>query len=245
MSNVRFDFSGQFFLVTGVSSGIGAEVAAELLQAGAVVLGIARHTALAVQRFRSFGERFVPAELDVTDTKAMESALQGFCAAHGRLSGFVHCAGMTELMPLRVWRTEPARQIMEVNLWAGVELLKLASRKRYVMPAASHVFVSSVSAQRGQMALAAYSASKGALEAMVRCVSLELAGRQQRVNSVCLGWIEGTRMTTEKLAGSSFAAPPLGQGVPADAAGAVLFLLSDRTRWMTGTNLVMDGGYLA
>lgn len=241
MQDLTFDFSGKAFLVTGASSGIGQETVRELLRSGAAVLGLARHMESVVEQ--DFPERLTVVNADVMDSEAVEAAVSSFVGKQGRLSGMVHAAGMTQLVPLRAWHAEAAKHLMDVNFWAGVSLLKLVSQKRYAVEGASHVFLSSVSAHHGQAGMLDYSASKGAVEAMVRSAAQELARRKQRVNSVCFGWIEGTRMTsdTDNIVGESL----LGNGRPEDAAGIIQFLLSDASRWITGSNLIADGGYLS
>ncbi len=244
MGNLRFDFTGQNFVVTGASSGIGHETARELLESGASVLGLARHMREHQEAFASFGERFRGQDVDVTEEETLKSALHAFVEEKGMLSGSVHAAGITGLMPLRVWRKEELQRMMDVNLWAGMSLLKLASGKKLSLPGASHVFLSSVSAHKGQPGLGIYAATKGALEAMVRGSALELLPRRQRVNSLCLGWVD-TPMTRESGVDAKGVEAPLGNGMPEDAAGLALFLLSDRAKWVTGSTFTMDGGYMA
>ena len=241
MGSAQFDFSGQGFIVTGASSGIGHETARMLLASGANVLGLARHMTERQGELAAFGERFVPRDVDVTEDGALSSAIEEFVADRGPVSGSVHGAGMAALLPLRVWQRQELERMMTVNLWAGMSLLKLASHKKRSLPGASHVFLSSVSAHRGQPGLGIYAATKGALEAMVRTACLELTPRRQRVNSICLGWVD-TPMTKES--GSAGVEAPLGVGEPKDAASLALYLLSDSARWVTGANFVVDGGYL-
>mgnify|MGYP003590290939 CR=1 FL=1 len=242
--DVTFDFTGKNFVVTGASSGIGFELVRELLEAGANVLGLSRHMTEGLPAFAGLAGNLVGIDADVTDEAALERAIAGFVKDYGPLHGCVHSAGRGRLIPIRVWNANKAREMMELNFFAGMSLLKIASRRKYSAEAASYLYISSVSAERGQMGLGDYSATKGALESMVRCAALETAGRRQRVNSVCLGWLD-TPLTRSSGADSKVEEVPLGQGTPADAAGLMLFLLSDRARWITGSNFVMDGGYLA
>lgn len=241
---VTFDFTNQNFVVTGASSGLGKEITLELLSAGANVLGLARHMTKASADFGNTSGNLMPVDADVMDESALDAAIAGFVKSYGPIAGCVHSAGMASLLPIKVWNLERARETMDVNLWAGMSLLKLVSKKKYSAGEASHVYISSVSAKRGQKGLSVYSATKGALESMVRCAALELSAKKQRVNSVCFGWID-TPLTSTAGADSKMEEVPLGTGTPADAAGLVLFLLSDRARWITGSNFVMDGGYLA
>ncbi len=240
--NVTFDFSGQNLLVTGASSGIGRETARELLEAGATVMGIARHFPESDELTEEYPGRWVPMKADVTDLATVEEVVTAFVAKHGKLSGCVHSAGMAVLLPVNVWDHEQAKRVMDVNLWAGEALLKLLWKRKYHEVGFSHVFISSVSAQKGQKGLSIYAASKAAVESLVRTAAQELAVKGQRVNSVCLGWIEtGMTRDTENDVPPS----PLGSGRTEDAVGMILYLLSDRARWITGANFIIDGGYLA
>ena len=239
---VTFDFGGQNFLVTGASSGIGRATAKELLASGATVLGLARHFP-AADELAAYADRWQPRSVDVTDYAALSQAVDDFATGCGKFSGSVHAAGTAVLTPVNVWNHEQARAVTEVNVWAAGSLLKLMWKRKYHTDNFSHVFISSVSAHRGQKGLGVYGAGKAALEALVRTAAQELSGKGQRVNSVCLGWIEHTGMTRD--AETVVPTAPLGGGTVADAAGIILFLLSDRARWITGANLVADGGYLS
>lgn len=243
MSEISFDFSERRFLVTGASSGIGYETAQELLQNGATVLCLSRHISTKKEAFAQFGERFAYADVDVTDTDAVNQALLKFTAQYGLLNGTVQAAGLTQMMPLQVWNCQRARQLMDLNLWACIGLLQAASKKKVAAPGASHVLISSVSAHRGQLGLLDYGASKAALEAAMRSAAIELARKKQRVNCVCLGWVEHTGMT--ESAETKVEAAPLRAGKTEDAAAAIQFLLSKGSDWITGTSLLADGGFLA
>ena len=118
-------------------------------------------------------------------------------------------------------------------------------------PGASVVFMSSVSAQHGRPGMAAYAAAKAAVEGAVRALAVELAPRQIRVNAIAAGGVH-TPMNAQAVANLSegsadayAAAHPLGLGQPDDVASAALFLLSAAARWITGTVMVVDGGYSA
>ena len=236
-----FDFSGNNFLVTGASSGIGLATVKSLLTAGAAVLGISRHATAVAEKFT--GYNFVAADVDVTDEEAVRETLDGFVANRGCLSGCVYAAGQASMLPVKVWHSAKINELLSVNVVAAMTLLKLTSSRKYSLDKASHVFISSVSAHRGEPALGAYSATKGAVEAMVKTAALELAKRGGRVNSACFGWLP-TNMTADTDSVMNGDVIPLGAGTTDDAAGLILFLLSEKARWITGANIVMDGGYL-
>ena len=240
--DVKFNLSGKNFVVTGASSGIGYQTTVELLESGAKVLAIARHMSNCQSLKERFAEQIYIADVDVNDQGLLCKAIEGFVEWAGKIDGSVHCAGLAKMLPLNVWNLNSAQEMMRVNLWSGMALLKLLARKKYSNQGASYVYISSVSAHKGQKGMSIYSATKAALEASVRCLAQELASKMYRVNSVCLGWVE-TNMTKDVDN-----IPPqtlLGTGQPEDAAGIILFLLSSRAKWITGSNFVVDGGYLS
>jgi len=144
-------------------------------------------------------------------------------------------------------------EIFSVNVIAGFELAKIISKKKYInKEGASFIFISSVFGIISQPAIVAYSSSKGALISGAKSISLELASKKIRVNCISPGQIESTRMTEsifDKLSKEEkkkrIEMYPLGLGKPEDIANACAFLLSDASRWITGINLVVDGGYSA
>ena len=139
-----------------------------------------------------------------------------------------------------------------MNVIAGIELARTIIKKKYISSVgASLVYIASVMGINGQPGKTAYSASKGALIAAVRSMALELAPNNIRVNAVSPGVVD-TPMSQKLFSEIPQAAQqavismhPLGIGRPDDIAQACLFLLSDASRWITGTNLIIDGGYSA
>lgn len=248
MSKVNFDFTGENYVVTGASSGMGRQVALELAQAGAKVLAVARREDKLLELQAECEGRIFIAPLDVCDGEKLENAIKVFVEAHGKLSGGVHAVGITNITPLKSYDKVQALKIMEVNFWSGMDILQLITKKRYSNEGTSFVLFSSVAAVYSPKGMFVYSASKAAIEAAIRSVSKEISMRGQRINSIMPGWVE-TGMTDELGVVSNkseiVAHEILGVGVPDDVSGMVLFLLSDRARWITGTSIAVDGGFLA
>lgn len=243
MGEIKFDFSDQNYIVTGASSGMGREIACELAEAGANVLAVARRGDV-LSDLAKQTPHIVPGEADVTDIEALRALIDAFKDRYGKFHGCVHAAGFCEYSVLRGYAAAQAASMMETSFWAGIHLVQLLHRKAYTWDGASFVLFSSVAAHNGKRGLFAYSAAKAAVSNAVRSLSGELAKRRLRINAISPG--RALTPLTEAMDESEYAARyVLGEGQPKDVSGAVLFLLSDRAGWITGTDLVVDGGFLA
>lgn len=240
-------------LVTGASSGIGRETALLLGKLGARVILVARnqerlqHT---MNDMHGQGHIIVPADLnEIPDTNRW---LVEIVEKVGPLSGLVHCAGVHRLVPVRFITEHALDELMKTNVYSALSLARSIRQKgAYVPSQTSIVFISSVMAVVGQPGAAIYSGTKGALLAAGRSLALELAPQGIRVNCVLPGQVD-TPMTArqqEMLGEKNFAQieqmHPLGIGTALDVAYACAFLLGEMGRWITGTGLVVDGGYTA
>ena len=120
-------------------------------------------------------------------------------------------------------------------------------KKKLLNPYASLVFISSISALTGTPATMLYAASKSAINAMVRVLAIELSKQKVRVNTICPGIVRtpmiGNTNIDENVFLEQESLYPLGLGTPEDVANAVLFHLSDMSRWLTGNTMILDGGY--
>ena len=248
MSKVAFDFSDERYVVTGASSGIGRQITLDLAAAGATVLGIARNVERLNEVRGHFPENIFVASVDVCDKAALENAIKNFVAEKGKLNGGVHAAGIVDLTSLKNFKPEVAEKIMQVSFWAGVDFVKIITKSKYAVNGTSTVLFSSTAAIDNARGMFAYSAAKSAVNSFVKTVSKEIAIRNHRINSVMPGFVN-TAMSESTdwwhKVKSTLDATLLGAGDPSDVSGAVLFLLSDGARWITGTNLVVDGGLLA
>lgn len=248
MGQVSYDFTGERFVVTGASSGMGKTVAEELASSGAIVLAIARRKELLIKMEEAFPGHIVPGVLDVCDSKALSNTISSFVSSYGKLSGAVHAAGIFSSTPLRAYDELEARKVMDISFWAGIRLMQIVNKKKNAEEGCSSVLFSSVAATIGEKSNFAYSSAKIAMQAAVRSIAKEIYPRKNRINTVSPGWVhtEMTRYEEENTQVSSkfYDWHLLGIGEPKDVSGMVLFLLSDRARWITGTDIAVDGGYL-
>jgi len=246
-------FSGRRVVVTGASSGIGRACALELSRHGARVILIGRNEAtLAETRALLSGTEHEVVTLDLSDTDRVSGEIARVADRAGRLYGLCHAAGTTATQPLAATTPEMLRSLMGVTVIAGLELARAITRRTVMEEdGGSLVFVSSVYGRVGVPGETGYSASKGAIAAAVRSMAIELARRRIRVNTVSPGLVK-TPMTDRALEVLSpeqveaiVSKHPLGTGTPADVARAVVFLLAPANEWITGADLVVDGGYSA
>lgn len=245
---------GRHYLITGASSGIGYSSATLLHRLGAT-LSLVDRDGDGLDGLRASlgaGDDVQVHVADLADIAAIDGLVARCVDAGGRLNGVVHCAGIQLIAPVRALQLEGWRRLFAVNTEAGLALGKaMASKKVYAGEHGSIVYLSSVMGSVGSAGAIPYSMSKAALNGLARSLALELAPRRVRVNCIAPGFVQTPLFDrTEKLwdEGQRKAVEdqhPLGFGQPEDIANAVAFLLADTGRWITGSVMVVDGGYLA
>ena len=249
MSRVIYDFSNENFVVTGASSGMGRQVVVELVAAGANVLAIARNEARLQELQYQYPNNISVVALDVCDSEKMENAIKNFVGKNGKLHGGVHAAGINNFIPLKTYDGVLANKIMDTSFWAGVEFTRIVTKAKYANKGISVVLFSSVCAQSDEKGMFAYASAKAAVNACVKSIAKEINTKGHRINSIMPGWVENSTMTTSVDGmidqNSLIEKHLLGLAKPDNVTGMVLFLLSDRGSWITGSNIAVDGGYLA
>lgn len=248
MGSIRFDFKGENYVVTGASSGMGRQLSLELAQSGARVLAVARHEEKLCKLQAQFPNNIFAAALDVRDNEKMEHIIKSFVKVNGKLQGGVHAAGINNFTPLKTYDRELAGNIMNVSFWAGIELIRLITNSKYGNRGMSIVLFSSVCAKSSEKGMFAYAAAKSAINGCLGSLAKELCIKGDRINSIMPGWVNGSAMTSDldgiidqKILKKNHL---LGLAEAQDVTGMVLFLLSERARWITGTSIVVDGGFL-
>lgn len=241
------NFIGKTIIVTGAGSGIGGETAIILSQQGAkVVMLDLNEEGLNKTLAAMTGLGHIIRICDLTNFDALPALVKDIVKMTGAVDGFVHCAGVSSRKPLNVLKAKGFQKVMDVNFYSFVELARILTKKEYMNDGSSIVVMSSVSSIRGYKAKSEYCVSKAAVDAFVRCMALELANRRIRVNSVMPAEVltplaQKAREINEAVGASNFNAP-LGPSEPCEVANTIAFLLSDATRTITGTSIIIDGG---
>jgi len=250
MATNPMDLTGKRILVTGASSGIGRDTAILLSQLNAQVAITGRDETRLNRTLQALeGTGHVASVFDF----ANEGLLPWFqtVAAEGPFHGLVDAAGVQSTMSVKMMSEQKIASLMRTNVASALLLARAFSQRSAHTRPASMVFLSSVTSIVGKPAVSLYAASKGAVTAMTKSLALELVPDQIRVNCVAPAFVqtEMSEQLRESLLPEQFAAieaaHPMGLGTTLDVAYAVAFLLSDASRWITGTNLVVDGGYTA
>ena len=236
----------KLIIVTGAGSGIGRETSRVLAEQGATVIMMDVNTEGLAETAAIGGEHCHPMTIDLTNAAAVAEAVAKIVEEHGKLDGLVHCAGISSRKPLNVLSKEGFSKVMDVNFYSFVELVKQCAKRKHINDGASIVVMSSISSIRGYKAKTEYCVSKAAVDAFVRCMALELADRRIRVNSVMAAEVltplaQKARELNESI-GVTNMESPLGPSEPYEVANTIAFLLSDATKTITGTSLLIDGG---
>ena len=236
---------GKTVLITGASSGIGKGVAIACAAEGARCILVARNAArLAEVKTLCVGDGHLLEIVDVSDALALRSLVERV----PNIDGLVQCAGIGDNQtPLKFLTEEFIDELLAVNLKAPILLLALLERKKKLNKGSSVVMMSSMSSFFATAAHSLYGATKGGLTAFVKGAALDLAAKKIRVNSIAPAMvntplIDFSSLTQEQIEANKAKYPLKRYGEPEDVANAALYLLSDASSWMTGQQIVLDGG---
>lgn len=239
-----FSLDGKTFLVTGASSGIGRGIAVTCSKMGAKVIVNGRNVSKLQETIRQMeAEENQMMAGDLTD----DTALKELVSSLPKLDGVVHCAGMGQRIPCKDLQKVHVDQVMDVNFKAPVMLQAELLRQKKINKAASIVFIASIASGSPSAGNSIYSASKGAIISYANCLAIELAPRNIRVNCIspAMVWTDLILCdgTDEELLKEDEQKYPLKRyGRPEDIANLAVYMLSDASAWMTGSNVKISGG---
>ena len=240
----KFSLSGKTILVTGASSGIGRGIAIACAEQGALVVLTGRNVSRLEETLRMMCdvEKHCIIPADLTDAKQRQALVEQV----PELDGFVQCAGVMNRVPCKSIGQEDIDAVFAPNVEAPMLLQAELLQERKIKKGASIVYMASIAARSAVAGNALYSASKAALIAYAKCLSLELAPRQIRVNCIspAMVWTDLALVgaTREELEQDQLKYPLKRYGQPEDIAGLAIYLLSDVSGWMTGGCVEITGG---
>lgn len=243
---------GRRFLVTGSTGTIGKSVVSSLAKEGAVCVVHGR-SSKAVKKVLDgmHGEGHDGISADLTSQEAVDEVVDFSANRLGGIDGVVHCAGKHLLSSVKTVELDELSNLFEINISSGIMIARSFRRRGISMHGGSLVFLGSVTGLVGDVGNSAYAASKGAVISMTRSLALELARDGIRVNSISAGALKSGMLirSRDKNSGPSRLLEetdyPLGLGNGQDVANCALFLLSERSSWITGANIAVDGGFTA
>lgn len=246
MTQNPFGLTFKNILVTGATSGIGKSTAIECSNLGANVFALGRNA----QRMQETMEKLevgqhVSLLADITNSGELEKILDTLPS----LDGIVHSAGIVKTVPFQFINQSDFYSLFETNFFAATFLTQYLLKKKKLNRKCSIVFISSISGNLCSFpGNSMYSATKGAINGLIKGMALELASKEIRVNSVQPGMIatdllkEGV-ISEDQIREDMQKYPLKRYGKPEEVAYAVIYLLSDASQWVTGSNLLIDGGY--
>ena len=241
---MKFNLHNHRVLITGASSGIGRACAIEASAMGALCILVGRNPNKLEETASLCKTDAEIIECDITQYDALKKSISQI----PKLDGVVHCAGITHPRPIKFLKPEHVHKIFEINYTAPVLLTSLLLQADKINEGASFVFMSSVSSQHPYFGGSMYVSSKAALEAFSKSLAIECAPRKIRSNVVRPGLVNTRMLEETKDAGTEENFQdyekmyPLGFGEPEDVANAVCYFLSKEAKWITGSELKMDGG---
>ena len=241
----QFGLQNKTILITGASSGIGRACALECAKSGANLILSGRNESKLDEVSKDCGGLIVAEDLSSSQGVAnLVDCIQN-------VDGIVHAAGIVKPFPVSFVGEKHIREIQNINFNAPVELTSTLLRKKKINNGASIVFISSISSSFPYKGGAVYTAFKAALETYSKVVALEYAHKNIRSNCIKAALVntrvleETVNSLPEELLENHKKKYLLGFGEPEDVANAALYLLSEASRWVTGTNLIIDGGLTA
>jgi NAD(P)-dependent dehydrogenase (short-subunit alcohol dehydrogenase family) len=238
--------SGKTILITGASSGIGRQTAIMAAQAGASLILTARDE-IRLQQTKETMKFADKVQLIMGDL-TLDQYRNALVSSLPELDGIVHCAGIVGPLPVKFITQTDIDRMFAINYHAPVNLTSLLLRKKKIRNGASLVFMSTIATRNPYFGGALYSGAKAALEAYAKTLSLEMQPKGIRSNCIMAGLVETPMIENpseqnmqEEALKRYLTRYPLGIGKPEEVAATILYFLSDASRWVSGTSLIMGG----
>lgn len=239
-----FSLEGKIILVTGASSNIGRQIAVKCSEMGAKVIATARNEERLKETLgKMTGEGHHIVQSDLSEAEQISALV----AQLPELDGVIMCAAIFRTTPIRNNRRKYTEEMFQTNTFANIDLVQLLLKSRKIKDGGSILFISSVAAYRPYAGNALYSATKGAINSFCQVLAIEQGNKKIRANCVSPGIIQNDKeiqdwaVTQEEL-DKEEARFPLGFGHTEDIAYAAVYMMSDASKWVTGTNMIVDGG---
>ena len=239
-----FSLEGKTIFITGASSGIGRGVAVACSQMGAKVIITGRNEKRLSETMSMLnGESHWQFICDITNVESVRELVGKLPS----LDGIVHCAGIDQRTPAKQLFEQNVDSLMNVNFKSPVLLQSCLLQQKKVSKGASIVFIASAASWSPSIGHSIYSASKGAVVSYSKCLALELAPRKIRVNCIspAMVWtdlIKESGVSDDQLKEDENKYPLKRYGTPEDIANLAVYMLSDASSWMTGSNVDITGG---
>lgn len=240
------DLKNKTILVTGASSGIGRAAAVLCDKLGANLLITGRNKIELEKTAALLTNTSQQIIADLSD----ENSIHKLISEINNIDGFVHCAGIIQPLPVKYIKQKNIDEIFSVNFSSAVLISSSLLSSKKLNHGASVVFISSISTEHPYSGGALYVSSKAALEAFSRALALEASIKKIRVNTISPGLVrtaifeQAEQIFTKEEVTAMENKYPLGIGEPEDVANMIAFLLSESSKWITGTLIRMDGGLL-
>lgn len=247
------ELTGKHYVVTGASSGIGAETCRQIAKLGGKVSLLARDEERLNAVMNSLeGNAHRCYSVELSEPKNIESVIRTVLDEQGKIDGGVYCAGISDTCPLRMAKPDRIKKITSINYLSYIEFIRCITSKQNRNEKMSIVGISSFMSERGEKGLTMYCSTKAAMNGAMRAMAHELANFGIRVNNVLPGWVNTelldrtrTEVGEDNLKKHFDCIQYLGEPIdPIDVANMTAYLLSDAAKSITGTEVVVGAGCL-
>lgn len=243
-----FSLKKSKILITGASSGIGREIAITAAKHGAIIYAVGRNQEKLNLLKEIIGDKNCKTfSVDLIDIDEVTKLIENI----DNIDGLVNCAGLIKLSPYKFITQNSFSEIFDINVKAPIFLTTMLLKKRKINNSSSIVFISSINGSCvGAKGFTLYATSKGAISGLVKSLAVDLSKLKIRVNEIAPGMIitDGINSIEENVSTTSLQKdmnkyPLGGYGSPDDVANGCVYLLSSASKWVTGTKLIIDGGF--